>query len=303
MDHPRLLQEDTTQAHGSPFDPRRERQNGAVSLPSAIEQATRRALATGALAPTATRALALDDGGVRFVVRVVSGLARKAVSAPVADPLGDYDPDLFVADLAPSHYVLLNKFPVIPGHLLIVTRRNEGQERLLSMQDFDALLACLREVDGLVFYNGGPEAGASQAHKHLQLVPLPLGMEGDGDVPIERVLGGRPARLPFRHAFEPVPAPASAAVLHALYRELLSRVGIAAVPTPDGEVHGAPYNLLVHRQWMLVVPRSRGCFGTIPVNALGYAGSLFLRSQEDLERVRAAGPMRVLRDVAIADGT
>jgi len=35
------------------------------------------------------------------------------------------------------------------------------------------------------------------------------------------------------------------------------------------------------------------------VNGLGFAGSLFVRSQQDLGRVRAVGPMQVLRAVAI----
>ena len=56
------------------------------------------------------------------------------------DPLGDYDPDLFVVDLAPSHYVLLNRFPVLAGHVLLVTRRFEHQERLLTVEDFAALI-------------------------------------------------------------------------------------------------------------------------------------------------------------------
>ena len=50
---------------------------------------------------------------------------------------------------------------------------------------------------------------------------------------------------------------------------------------------------------MLVVPRSRERFESISVNALGFAGSLFLRSQEELDRVRATGPMQVLRAVAM----
>ena len=35
------------------------------------------------------------------------------------------------------------------------------------------------------------------------------------------------------------------------------------------------------------------------VVGLGFAGSLFLRSQEELERVHAIGPMQVLRAVAM----
>lgn len=277
-------------------------ENGDVFSLSIVQEAARRALAKGALQPIETQAVLLDDDGVRFVVRAVSSLARKdeARNAAVStDPLGDYDPDLFVTDLAPSHYVLLNKFPVLADHVLLVTQRFEPQERLLTVEDFAALLSCLREVDGLGFYNGGIEAGASQARKHLQLVPLPLAPENVDEVPMERLLAGG---LPFRHAFARIAPQATAPALHAVYRELLYRCGISAVAATEGEYQSAPYNLLLRRSWMLVVPRSRACFESTSVNALAFAGSLFVRSQEELERVRAVGPMQVLRAVAMRAG-
>ena len=270
------------------------------SLPI-LQETTRLALAKGALRPIETQTTLLDDAGVRFIVHAVSSLARKDAlrhAAVSADPLGDYDPDLFVADLAPSHYILLNKFPVLAGHVLLVTRRFEAQERLLTVVDFAALVTCLTEIDGLGFYNGGIDAGASQAHKHLQLVPLPLAPDTSDAVPMERLLGAG-SRPPFRHAFARVEPRASASAMHAIYRELLARCGVAAVAAADGEFQSAPYNLLLRRSWMLVVPRSLAHFESIPVNALGFAGSLFVRSQEDLERVRAVGPMRLLRAVTM----
>ena len=276
-------------------------ENGGVFSLSIVQEATRRALATGTLQPIETRTLLLDSDGVRFVVRAVSSLTRKdeaRQAAAAADPLGDYDPALFVCDLGSSHYVLLNRFQLLAGHVLLVTRRFERQERLLTVEDFAALIACLSEVDGLGFYNGGVEAGASQLRKHLQLVPLPLAPESPDGVPIERMLGsGSP--LAFRHSFARLAPQATAAVLHAAYRELLHQCGISAVAATEGEVQSAPYNLLVRRSWMLVVPRSRVCFESIAVNGLGFAGSLFVRSQEDLDRVRAVGPMQVLRAVAM----
>jgi ATP adenylyltransferase len=267
---------------------------------STLREAARHALASGALQPIETDTVLVEDAGVRFIVRTVSSLARKQEAATAqakrTDPLGDFEPDLFVADLGPSHYVLLNKFPLLAGHLLLVTRRFQRQECLLTVDDFDALGACLQEVDGLGFYNGGPEAGASQARKHLQLVPLPLAPDSADDVPMERILGGDgpPA---FTHAFARIEPHASAAARHAHYRELLRLVGISAVADADGDVQSAPYNLLVRRTWMLIVPRSRACFESIPVNALGFAGSLFVRSRTDVERVRGVGPMQVLRAV------
>ena len=254
---------------------------------SRIQKIAARAAASGALQPIVTSSAIIDDAGGRFVVRAASSLAAKATAPGREDPLGDYEPELYLADVGADHYALLNKYPVMPEHLLLVTRAAEPQERLLGAGDFGALAALLADLDGLAFYNGGTEAGASQGRKHLQLVPLPLAPEIDDPVPLESLIVRE--ALPFRHAFAPVSSD-----MHGCYRELLGRCAIGALPD---ERQSAPYNLLATRRWMLVVPRRREHYETISINALGFAGSLFVRSAAELERVRRAGPMAVLRAV------
>jgi ATP adenylyltransferase len=163
----------------------------------AILQQTEHALRCGALRPIETTETLIDEGGVRFLVRQVSSLARKeqtrqehkvkAGEGSAFNPFLPYEQDLFVADISDTHVALLNKFNVIDHHLLIVTRCFELQEALLDLADFAALTACMAEFDGIGFYNGGVQAGASQRHKHLQIVPLPLGASGPA-LPIESVL-------------------------------------------------------------------------------------------------------------------
>ena len=139
---------------------------------------------------------------MRFVVRTMSSLARRdesrsaaeASPGPRRNPFLPYEDALYVAAITPTHVALLNKFPVQDDHLLIVTRAFAPQEALLDADDFLALAACLAEVDGLAFYNAGEVAGASQPHKHLQLVPLPLA-DGLAGVPIEVAL--EPIRAPI----------------------------------------------------------------------------------------------------------
>jgi ATP adenylyltransferase len=74
---------------------------------------------------------------------------------------------------------------------------------------------------------------------------------------------------------------------------MLRRVGI------DTEAP-RPYNLLATRDWMFLLPRTRGFFHSIEVNALGFAGALLVRNQEQLAFVRREGPMTLLRNVALA---
>ena len=256
-----------------------------------IRQVAARAAASGALQPIVTSSAIIDDAGARFVVRAASTLAAKAKEPAGPDPLGDYEPELYVGDVGAEHYALLNKYPVMAEHLLLVTRSAESQERLLGAPDFAALAAVMSELDGLGFYNGGHEAGASQGRKHLQLVPLPLATELDLAVPLEPLI--RAGALPFRHAFAPL---ASAGEMQAQYRELLARCVIGALS--DGR-QTAPYNLLATRRWMLLVPRRLEHYESISINALGFAGSLFVRSDTELELVRRVGPMAVLRAVTL----
>ncbi|MDA8432406.1 MAG: hypothetical protein M0Z60_05510, partial [Nitrospiraceae bacterium] len=155
------------------------------TLREALMKTTENALAAGALLPVPTGYEFVEDGGVRFFVRVLENLSRKDVEKkkqeregrPV-NPFLPYEKDLFVADISETHAAILNKFNVVEHHLLVVTREFEDQETLLTPPDCEALWACLQEYDGLGFYNGGEAAGASQRHKHLQVVPLPLAPEG-----------------------------------------------------------------------------------------------------------------------------
>jgi ATP adenylyltransferase len=49
---------------------------------------------------------------------------------------------------------------------------------------------------------------------------------------------------------------------------------------------------------MLLVPRRREHYAGISVNALGFAGSLFVPNPADLDEVRRLGPLRILAAVA-----
>ena len=244
-----------------------------------VETATARALASGALQPIATQSEVLE---AHFVVRAASTIAARAAAPHRADPLGDYEPDLFVADVGSTHYVLLNKYPATASHLLLVTRKFQDQERLLDAADFAALAELMGALGGLGFYNAGRAAGASQARKHLQLVPLPLAPEVPAPVPLEPLYAR--GALPFRHAFA---ALSGLEAMAEVYRELIARCPLA------------PYNLLVTRDWMLLVPRRQERYESVSVNALGFAGSLFVRDAAELELVRRAGPMNVLRAVTL----
>ncbi len=288
-----------------------------------ILRTTELALASGALLPVPTDQQFIDDHSVRFFVRVLAGLRRKAearkeqdaaeLAGKNVDPFLPPEKELTVAEVSDTHIAILNKFNVVEHHLLIVTRHFEDQEMLLTTSDLEALWACMAEFDSLGFYNGGAAGGASQKHKHLQLVPLPLADRGPA-VPVEPLLDramcdasgiGRIPAFDFRHAFVRLPegiwrTPGEAAKrTFSLYGTMLQNVGMTP-PAPSGPTpQSLPYCLLMTRGWMLLVPRSKEHFEDISFNSLAYAGSLFVWNERQLVRLREFGALKALKEVSL----
>jgi ATP adenylyltransferase len=260
----------------------------AGSLGHRIPRQTERALASGELQPTATCEYPLVEAGVPFSARQIAGVDRKQRSTAEQaksgrDPfLPPYRDSLFVADISDSHVVLLNKFPVLRDHLLVVTRAFEPQQSLLNDADFAALWACMTELGGLGFYNGGSAAGASQSHKHLQWIPLA------GGLPTAPLLESEACGFACAHA-----RVEEGTRLAEQYRGLVEQLELA-----DSE----PYNLLLTRESMFVIPRTRHGWEGISVNAMGFAGSFLVQTPAALQKLRGMGPRQLLARVARVAG-
>jgi sulfate adenylyltransferase (ADP) / ATP adenylyltransferase len=321
------------------MDERRAWQTGA--LHQRLAKQTEYALTTGALRSIVTDYEWLVAGELKFLVRILANLARKEAALKTQkqheqttgkafNPFLPYEQDLYVCDISDTHVCLLNKFNVVDHHLLIITRAFESQVTWLNAADFVALAQCLQEIDGLAFYNGGAEAGASQPHKHLQLIPLPL-FAGDRAsethpsatrLPIEPAIATAltarsfptaqaPATSfsvptwPFAHAIAPLTLASepnqAGKDLHQCYRQLLTALHSG---DPSGQwqgKHHQAYNLLVTRNWMMIVLRSQESYESIPVNALGFAGSLLVKNAEQLAQLKEIGPLALLQQVSVND--
>jgi ATP adenylyltransferase len=279
--------------------------SAVASLWSKVLATTETASRNGSLVSVPTEQTVVNDKGIPFVVHVTTlqeskARARSARHERPFNPFLPPDPELSVGPLPPEHLAVLNKFNVLRHHLLIVTREYESQDALLNEKDFTALGECMSDIDGLGFYNGGTVAGASQSHKHLQLVPLPLG-HGPSPTPLDAVFPETADRgvvttipeLSFDHAAVPLPGSSidssRAGELNMIYGQACGAVGIRS-----GD---QPYNMLLTRRWMLVVPRTVEFWHEVSINALGFAGSLLVRNRDELASLRATGPLNVLKSV------
>ena len=287
--------------------------------------AERRALHHGALQPIPVTFEWLEDAGIQFLVRQVKIQPRKP-TPPAAgkirkrpNPFLPYDPALYVADAGPQHVCLLNKFPVVPRHTLIVTRHFEHQQTLLGSCDFASWWRCLTSYPSLGFYNGGTIAGASQPHKHMQVVPLPL-EKGGLAIPLEplvwEALAETAESIPLvngvsRYRFTHVavrldwsastPPDQAGQQLELLYRQMLDLAELELPSHPEGRM-SHPYNLLLTPRWMMVVPRRYESFAKISLNGLAFAGALLVWNPEQWHTLQRYGLLAALKHVAVPRG-
>jgi len=216
---------------------------------------------------------------------------------------------------------------MVNNHLIIVTNEFEKQTLPLTLDDIDNMWRCVVGLKGLAFFNGGRRAGASQPHKHAQLVPLPLdssltsSMPRDPVAPIHATLerawisGGASAgdlisapQFPFVHWFSywNDESSVTSQQLHTYYNSLLDKVKHFQATSPaytpaEGEAaNDLHYSLLLTNRWIFVVPRSTDVYKTISVNSLGYAGTLVAKSPAELELLKADGPLNILKHVGYA---
>ena len=266
------------------------------------DQVIERARASGVLEPITTDVQWYSEQGIPFCLRTISH--RKPGSKPDAeideDPFVHFDPTLLVTELGEKHHCLLNKYPVLDRHLLIVTREYEPQTYLLNRRDFYAAACGLKARDALVFYNSGSIAGASQSHKHLQLV-------GDLDaIPfsplfdlLQSVAVHQLAQLSFEHRLIALPEQLftepneEAQLLERYYLQFSDELNIRHV----GEVVQYSYNLLLTRQWMMLIPRRQETVLGVSINALGFVGNLLVRNAEQLDNLKHYGLMRALKNL------
>jgi ATP adenylyltransferase len=261
---------------------------------------------SGALQAIPTRCEYVEDQGVEFLVRIVSRQAGKRLvartPATACNPFLPWEPALYVADVTLSHVCLLNKFPIVDEHLLIVTREFQEQTSRLTDADLEAVWRCLCEFDSLGFYNSGRKAGASQPHRHLQLVPLAPHAERPPFPLLARLPArppGRPERLevlPFEHRIVRLPPdPLGGNGVSRLADAYASLVDSLGLSSSDGL---GPYNLLLTRSWMFMVPRTAECFHEISLNALAFAGALLAKNSGERALLRKFGPIAALRAVS-----
>ncbi|KAL0206692.1 hypothetical protein P9112_001999 [Eukaryota sp. TZLM1-RC] len=242
------------------------------------------------------------------------------------NPFLPFDPHSFVCEITDEHVILLNKFIAIEGHCLIVTKKFVPQWSPVTPLDSLALAKVLLDMDCLVFFNCGSLTGASQPHKHFQFLPLPLSNECSVYCPLNNLISdsklpfGEVCSLPqfkFNHALVRFSGYSNEEdfqqLIHSSYISIMERLEIHTGHYTkllechrfedvddfyDVQVNLPCYSLIVTRKFMFIVRRKAASAFGIEANSSAFAGSLFVRTQEQLDHVSKIGLIGVLEELS-----
>ena len=110
------------------------------------------ATVSGALVPLDTALSHLNgENGTRFELRHLLSPTPKHLrdAGPKPNPFRPWDRRLEVEQIGNSHVIILNKFPVQAGHMLLITQDWQPQTGWLSIGDWRALTRVDATTTGL----------------------------------------------------------------------------------------------------------------------------------------------------------
>ncbi|KAK7984792.1 hypothetical protein PG988_002414 [Apiospora saccharicola] len=261
-----------------------------AKLPNLVKAAFEKARAAGDLTYYPTQAAILKPGrsGIAFQLRFSPALASKPKPAPPPPGAGEkkkpFNPfenplaSMIVAQLPPNHVLVLNKFAIVPEHFILATRTMKPQTHVLEADDIAAAYACIwayhEDADEagqelFAFFNSGPHSGASQPHRHIQLLPVAqmrVGLEdtdggSDWSVMADALSSSRSdAEVPFAVLTDRIASGATAEQLHTAYVRLYKDAVRLLHPDENEDLAGEgeariSYNLAMTRTTMALCPR------------------------------------------------
>lgn len=245
------------------------------------------ALEQGALCPMPTDLMTLPRAAGAEVRRLLWKHPRASSEhQSQTNPFLPPDQRLVLRAWGSAHTLLLNKYPICPGHLLLITNAEQPQSGWLSPQDWQAAAALLERQEGLLFFNSGPVAGASQTHRHLQLLPR---LPGQPCFPWEPWISQADGVYPWRlRKTSLLKRDGGLAItMDRLYGQQLASLGLGSAKE-HSQPQGA-YNLLITGDWFITIPRQREEHQGVSINALGFAGMVLVTEQTNPAWLAAGG--------------
>ena len=154
-----------------------------------------------------------------------------------------------------------------------------------------------KDTSGLWFFNSSPIAGASQPHRHFQLLRRDHGeiicprekwfldLENNNDQDSKLKKNAVVSKFNFLD---------NSINIYNLYLELSNKIGLG---NPiDDEKPRFPYNILITNNWIAIIKRKYDHVHGFSVNGLGFAGYLLVTEKSNINYLKKYGPEKLLEN-------
>ena len=266
-------------------------------------EVSRKAVNSGAVIPLNTIKYKSSEECCDFELRILKTPLPKYLIeyGPKRNPFIPWDTRLQVKQINDNHTLILNKYPVQLGHMLLITNSWKPQNGWLSEDDFEAIQNVDNDTTGLWFFNSSKESGASQPHRHFQLLPRHcnesvcpryewfcslLKNKNLNSSEISHSISIRPRNNDVE---------TSSNDLFSSYKSMVNEMNLGEIDLIDKPLK--PYNLLITSEWIALVSRKTDRSNGFSINALGFAGYFLGTNRSDVDTLIKFGPEEILKDV------
>ena len=237
--------------------------------------------------------------GNDFIIREldITKFKKNTLIGPKINPFKPWDKILEIDSIGNGHQLILNKYPVQLGHLLLITNEWKEQNGWLDIKDWEAIKEVNKDTSGLWFFNSGPLAGASQPHRHIQLLrrdTSELSCPREKWILALNNLNYKNEKFSKNIILKKFSKSLNEENIHEIYKDLSYNLGLGD-PRNDKKPK-YPYNLIFTDRWMIIIKRRTDNLFGISINALGFAGYILVTEKSNIKYLRELGPEKLLED-------
>ena len=237
--------------------------------------------------------------GNDFIIREldITKFKKNTLIGPKINPFKPWDKILEIDSIGNGHQLILNKYPVQLGHVLLITNEWKEQNGWLDIKDWEAIKEVNKDTSGLWFFNSGPLAGASQPHRHIQLLrrdPSELSCPREKWILALNNLNYKNEKFSKNIILKKFSKSLNEENIHEIYKDLSYNLGLGD-PRNDKKPK-YPYNLIFTDRWMIIIKRKTDNLFGISINALGFAGYILVTENSDIKYLRESGPEKLLEN-------
>ena len=237
--------------------------------------------------------------GNDFIIREldVTKFKKNNWIGPKHNPFKPWDKALEIDSIGYDHQLILNKYPVQIGHILLITNEWKEQNGWIDIKDWEAIKKVNKDTTGLWFFNSGPLAGASQPHRHIQLLRRNT---SELSCPREKWIldfsdvNYKNEKLRKNIIIKKFSKSLNKENIHQIYKDLSHKLGLGE-PEIDKKPK-YPYNLIFTDNWMVLIKRKTDNLHGISVNALGFAGYILVTEKSNIKYLKKYGPEKLLEN-------